>query len=373
MYQKPLDDKYLDMGSVEAEELIRARKAELGDKVVLLGHHYQNDAIIQFADFAGDSLELSRIAAKQNAEYIVFCGVHFMAESADILTGAGQKVLLPDMTAGCSMADMADIDQVESCWEDLTARLTGKEIVPITYVNSTAAIKAFCGARGGLCATSGNCREVFEWVWGQKPDAVILFMPDEHLGRNTAYGMGVSLDEMSLWDPFAAEGGGIDAEQLTRSKILLWKGYCSVHQEFSREHVERWRREEPGVKVIVHPECCFEVAQAADELGSTARIIKVLRSAERGSVWAVGTESNLVNRLAKELAAKGVKVGSLSSCSCLCETMYRINLPHLAWVMDMLGRHVAEPGKYALENQVVVDEETKKQARLALERMLMVK
>ena len=375
MYQIPLPDEYQQLTSAQATELIARRRDELADRMVILGHHYQRDEIIRFADYSGDSLELSRIAAKQDAaEFIVFCGVHFMAESADILSADNQKVLLPDMAAGCSMADMAELDQVETCWEFLKEQLAqrGKpaqsaRLVPVTYVNSSADIKAFCGRHDGLCCTSSNCLAIFESIWQNDPEATVLFLPDQHLGRNTAYGMGVQLDEMALWDPFQA-GGGIEQEQLARARIVLWDGFCSVHQQFTMDHISESRREDPNVKVIVHPECCFEVAQAADYVGSTAYIIKMIQAAESGSSWAVGTETNLVNRLATEMAQRDVTVRCLSPVACLCETMYRIDLPHLAWLLDRLAAYV--DGKGELANRITVDEQTKQDARRALTRML---
>jgi len=361
------------MTEAESFDLIRLAKDKLTDRMVILGHHYQRDEIIQFADYSGDSLELSQIAARQKeVEYIVFCGVHFMAESADILTTDKQKVLLPDLTAGCSMADMAEIDQVEWCWQYLQEHVrAGRKIVPISYVNSSAAIKAFCGRNDGICCTSSNCRRIFESVWDEYPKAVILFLPDQHLGRNTAYEMGVKLNQMALWNPFE-EGGGLGVDQIKASQMILWDGFCSVHQEFKAEHIDKARAEIPGLKVIVHPECCFEVAQRADDVGSTAYIIKAVRASERGSRWVVGTETNLVHRLAEEMAEKDVVVRSLSQCACQCETMYRIDPKHLAWLLDMLGKHVEEPEKVKLMNQITVPEEVKKYARVALQKMLEV-
>lgn len=378
MYQIPLPEKFQQMTDAEALALIAQRKQELHDKIVILGHHYQRDEIVQFADFTGDSLELSQQAAGQKAEYIVFCGVHFMAESADILTSPDQKVLLPDMTAGCSMADMAAIDQVEDGWQNLQQRLGHPgDLVPICYVNSSAAIKAFCGRNGGLSCTSSNCRAIFESVWTRNPRAVILFMPDEHLGRNTGYAMGIPLEAMPLWDPYQPSGG-IHPAALRHPKIILWKGFCSVHQEFTVEQIDHARRAHPEVKVIVHPECCFAVTQKADLIGSTAFIIKAIRAAEPGSYWAVGTEINLVNRLTAEMAQRKVDVCSLNKYSsadkprCLCETMYRIDPRHLAWLLDTLKNHLANPGQVKLMNRVQVDPQTRRDARLALDRMLQI-
>jgi len=371
MYQIPLPEKYQTMPREKAFEIILHCKQELGESLVILGHHYQQDDIIQFADFTGDSLKLSQLAAEQSkAKYIVFCGVHFMAESADILSGPEQKVLLPDLSAGCSMADMADIDQVETCWANLQERLSKPaKLIPITYVNSSAAIKAFCGRHEGICCTSSNCREIFEWVWEQDGEAIILFLPDEHLGRNTGYAMGVDLAEMNLWDPYK-DNGGVSQEQIQKSRIFLWKGFCSVHQGFTLEQVQRARTEEPEVKVIVHPECNFEVVSNAEFVGSTTYIVKVIRAAKAGSSWVVGTEINLVNRLAEEMAAHKVKVRSLSSQACLCETMYRIDPAHLTWILEHLLEYVRAEGKTKLQNQIIVPTDIQKDALKALEKML---
>jgi quinolinate synthase len=374
MYQIQLPDKYTHITDGQAVSLISKRKDELSGRVVVLAHHYQRDEIVRLADYTGDSLKLSQIAAQQrDAEYIVFCGVHFMAESADILTGPEQKVLLPDMTAGCSMADMAGVDQVEQCWGYLIDQggLPEDSIVPVTYVNSSAAIKAFCGRHEGLGCTSSNCQKIFEWVWGRNPDAVILFLPDQHLGRNTAYKMGYGLGQMCLWDPYQP-GGGVDPEKPAVSQIILWDGFCSVHQEFTVEQIALARQQEPDVKVIVHPECRFEVACQADFVGSTDYIIKTIGQSKKPSSWVVGTEMNLVNRLGREMAPGGVKVRSLSDCPCKCETMYRIDLGHLAWLMDTLYEHVQAPDEAKLYNQVVVPEDIRQNARKALEKMLAV-
>ncbi|MCP4707653.1 MAG: quinolinate synthase NadA [Planctomycetes bacterium] len=373
MFQEPLPEKYLGLSEDEALELIGSCKRADSGRTVILGHHYQRDSIIEFADFAGDSLKLSQLAAEQkDAEFIVFCGVHFMAESADILAGEHQKVLLPQMDAGCSMADMADIGQVERCWDFLEGHLAmGKKLVPVTYVNSTAAIKAFCGDHGGMCCTSSNCRAVFSSIWGQDAEAVILFLPDQHLGRNTAYGMGKKLERMVMWDP-TKPGGGMNPEQVSDAELFLWDGFCCVHQEFSVEQIEAARKADPGVKVIVHPECAFDVAQAADFLGSTQQIIQAISSSEAGSRWLVGTERNLVERLGRQMAEKDIEVGLLTSSRCICRTMNMIDPAHLAWLMDNLRRHCENPEAAPLVNQVKVDEATKHYARLALERMLAV-
>ncbi len=340
------------------DERITAAKAKLGKDVVILGHHYQRDEVVKFADFRGDSLKLSQQAAQTEGKYIVFCGVHFMAESADILRRDRQIVVLPDLNAGCSMADMADIGQLEACWSELGTLLDIRKMVPVTYMNSTAAIKSFTGEKGGAVCTSSNAAAVVKWALarGEK----VLFLPDEHLGRNTAYRMGISLDEMVVWDPFQ-ELGGNTPEALRRAKIILWKGYCSVHQRFTPEQVARVRREHPGIRVIVHPECRFEVAQAADEIGSTEGILKTIQAAPAGSEWAVGTEIHLVNRMAKVL--KDRKVISLDPSVCVCTTMFRITPRHLLWALENLGA-----GK--IVNRISVDERTRYFAKAALNRML---
>jgi len=371
MYQPPLPEKFNHLFQAEAVELISFYKQQLAERMVILGHHYQRDDIIQFADFTGDSLKLSQLAAREkDAEFIVFCGVHFMAESADILSAEHQKVFLPDVSAGCSMADMAEIDQVEQCGEILQQQLPHPEkLIPVTYINSSAAVKAFCGRHNGLCCTSSNCLAVFEFLWQRDPKTVVLFLPDEHLGRNTAYRYGITLDDMALWDPYEPSGA-VAAEQLAHSRMVLWKGFCSVHQEFTCEQIHKARGEDPDVNVIVHPECCFEVAQLADYVGSTEYIIKTIRAARPGTNWVVGTEINLVNRLAREMKQRNIKVRSLSECPCLCETMYRIDLPHLAWLLDNLYQHCLAPDKNPFVNQIIVDEVTKRYAHQALAKMI---
>ena len=363
------------MSDAELADAIAARKRQLGRRVVILGHHYQQDDVVRFADFTGDSLKLSQIAARQkDAEFIVFCGVHFMAESADILTEDHVAVILPDLSAGCSMADMAGIEQVEEAWERL-ATATAETVTPITYVNSAASIKAFCGGHGGACCTSSNAPKVLQWALAQ--GGKVLFLPDQHLGRNTAYAMGWPLDSMVVYDP-DADGGGLTDEQIRAAKFILWKGHCSVHQLFTPEQCDEIRAldadrirsagERPDSasperwRIIVHPECDWPVVQKADLAGSTEFNIRTLDDAPPGSRWAVGTEINLVTRLAKKWA--GVKtVRSLSGIQCLCSTMYRIDMPHLLHVLDNLaeGRVV---------NQIRVDPETRRLAVLALDRML---
>ncbi len=351
-------DNYLLVPDNTLDERIAAAKAKLGQDVVILGHHYQRDEVVKFADFRGDSLKLSQQAAEAEAKFIVFCGVHFMAESADILRRGNQVVVLPDLSAGCSMADMADIGQVEACWSELAAVTDTKKIIPVTYMNSTAAIKSFTGESGGAVCTSSNAAKVMKWAFerGEK----ILFLPDEHLGRNTGFRMGIPLDEMIVWNPYE-ELGGNPPEAIARAKVILWKGYCSVHQRFTPEHVATVRRKHPGIRVIVHPECRFEVAQAADEIGSTEGIIKSVKAAAPGTQWAVGTEIHMVNRLRKELADRMVM--SLDSSVCVCTTMYRITPVHLLWALENLAA-----GK--IVNQISVDDRTRKFARTALDRML---
>lgn len=355
-------DHYLVQPDETMDARIRAAKRKLGTDAVVLGHHYQRDEVIRFADFTGDSYKLSKAAAESDARTIVFCGVYFMAETADILARPWQQVVLPDLNAGCSMADMAEIGQVEECWE-LLERLketAGAGILPLTYMNSAAEIKAFCGERGGLVCTSSNARAAFEWAFARA--GKILFLPDQHLGRNTAFAMGIPLSEMVVWDPYQINGG-VTPERLRAAKIILWKGHCSVHQRFLPEHVDRVRREEPGMQVVVHPECRWEVCQKADAMGSTERIIETIERAPEGSSFAVGTEIHLVNRLAKRFAPLGKRVITLDESGCLCTTMYRISPQHLAWALENLveGRVV---------NRIQVDERVKYWARVALERML---
>ncbi|MGC2164152.1 MAG: quinolinate synthase NadA [Silvibacterium sp.] len=354
-------DHYLAMPDHTMDERIATARQKLGKTTILLGHHYQRDEVIRFADYTGDSYRLSKIAAEAEAEYLVFCGVHFMAESADLLGRASQKVILPDLNAGCSMADMAEIGQVEACWDTLlNAGVRPDEILPLTYMNSTAAIKAFCGERGGLVCTSSNARRAFEWAFARREK--ILFLPDQHLGRNTASAMGIPLDEMVVFDPYQINGG-IAPARLKAAKVILWKGHCSVHQRFLPQHVDTVRAKYPGIQVIVHPECRFEVCQKADALGSTERLIQLVSKAPEGSMFAIGTEIHLVNRLAKEFAPKGKRIITLDDTGCLCTTMYRISPQHLAWALENLveGRVV---------NQIKVRDDVKYWARVALDRML---
>ncbi|MFC5922466.1 quinolinate synthase NadA [Micromonospora vulcania] len=337
-----------------------AAKAKLGSKVFVLGHHYQRDEVIQFADVTGDSFKLAReAAARPDAEYIVFCGVHFMAESADILTTSAQRVILPDLAAGCSMADMAVLGQVEAAWDTLTELGIAGDTVPVTYMNSSADIKGFVGRNGGVVCTSSNAKRALDWAFEQ--GSKVLFLPDQHLGRNTAVlEMGLSLDDCVLYDPHKP-GGGLTPEQLRDAKMILWRGHCSVHGRFTLESVNDVRERVPGVNVLVHPECRHEVVTAADYVGSTEYIIKTIEAAPAGSAWALGTELNLVRRLA--LAHPDKQVMFLDKAVCYCSTMNRIDLPHLVWALEEL---VA--GRVA--NQITVDADTAHHARVALDQML---
>jgi quinolinate synthase len=351
-------------------ERARAAKAKLGDRVFVLGHHYQRDEVIQFADVTGDSFKLSReAAARPQAEYIIFCGVHFMAESADILTSDNQQVVLPDLAAGCSMADMATAEQVAECWDVLTDAGIADTTIPVTYMNSSADIKAFTGQHGGTICTSSNARRALDWAFAQGEK--VLFLPDQHLGRNTAVrDLGMSLDDCIVYNPHKP-GGGVTAEQVRAAKMILWRGHCSVHGRFSLDSVDDVRERVPGVQVLVHPECRHEVVAAADHVGSTEYIIKTLESAPAGSKWAVGTELNLVRRLADRFSTgpgqggphEGKEIVFLDKTVCFCSTMNRIDLPHLVWALESLveGRVV---------NRIQVGQETQKLAKLALERML---
>lgn len=355
-------ENYLAQPDCSMDERIAEARTKLGRTTVLLGHHYQRDEVVRFADYTGDSYKLSKIAAGTDAKYIVFCGVHFMAESADVLGNAGQQVILPDLNAGCSMADMAEITQVEDCWDTLERLGLAGDTIPLTYMNSTAAIKAFCGERGGLVCTSSNADAAFRWAFERGKR--ILFLPDQHLGRNTGFSMGIPLDEMVVWDPWAIQGGQA-TEKLSSSRVLLWKGHCSVHQRFLPSHVDQVRAKYPGIRVIVHPECRFEVCQKADALGSTERLISLVEQAPAGTMFAVGTEIHLVNRMAHRFAAEGKRIITLDDTGCLCTTMYRISPQHLAWALENLleGRVV---------NRIQVLPEVKRWARVALDRMLEV-
>ena len=358
-WQQEIPRSYLGLPPEELDRRIRAARAALGSRLVVLGHHYQRDEVIRYADHTGDSFKLARHAAAQEGiEYVLFCGVHFMAESADILTPPEVAVILPNMAAGCSMADMADPADVFAAWDELTAALPGERVIPVTYMNSAASLKAFVGRHGGIVCTSSNAPRTFEYAFARGDK--VLFFPDQHLGRNTGFDMGIPLDEMVVWD-WRRPLGGNDAGALARASVILWKGHCSTHQRFSVEQIERARAERPGVNVIVHPECSREVVAAADASGSTERIIQALAEAPAGSVWGVGTEINLVNRLAGQHPDK--TVFCLDPVVCPCSTMYRIHPAYLAWTLEELvaGRVV---------NRVAVDAETREWSLAALERML---
>ena len=376
--RQPLPEKYLGLSDQEMDVRIAEARRALGDRLVILGHHYQRDEVIRFADYTGDSFRLARqIANRPEADYIVFCGVHFMAESADVLCAPHQKVILPDLAAGCSMADMAAPEQLETCWEELMQMgllatpnsqhansQTGSRlaaVVPVTYINSAASIKAFVGERGGTVCTSSNAAATLRWAFerGER----ILFLPDQHLGRNTAHQMGIPLDQMVVWDPDEI-CGGLDPDQVSAAKMILWKGHCSVHTRFTAKQIEGVRQQHPGVRVIVHPEVPWDVVQAADDSGSTEYIIKTVSNSPEGSVWAVGTEVHLVNRLAQQLAP-GRTVLSLDQFGCLCSTMFRVSPNHLLWILEELieGR---------VHNQVTVSADQKHWNRVALDRMLSI-
>ncbi|HWE94499.1 MAG TPA: quinolinate synthase [Tepidisphaeraceae bacterium] len=408
VWQQPLPPIYNKLSDPELRVRIQLARETLGDKLIILGHHYQQDAVIEFADFTGDSFELSRKAADQkNAQYVIFCGVHFMAESADILTDERVRVILPDLGAGCSMADMANLDQTLECWSQLEEYCPDQTIIPITYMNSSAAIKAFVGEHGGAVCTSSNCRNVLEWAMGSGRDAEtrrrgdaetartgdddprpdnatvpsslpasprlrvpaspsktkVLFFPDQHLGRNTAHAMGYPLDKMIVWDP-KEDLGGNTPEQVRDADFVLWKGHCSVHQLFRAEHVDQVRSKYPEMKVMVHPECRFEVVEKADLAGSTAYIVKQVEAAPPGSQWAIGTEVHLINRLARQHPEQKIIV--LSDCQCLCTTMFRIDLPHLCWAIENLVED-------KVVNEIKVAPHTRRWATVALERMLSIK
>jgi quinolinate synthase len=353
-------ENYLALPDHTMDERIAKARARLGASTILLGHHYQRDEVIRFADYTGDSYKLAKIAAETDAKYIVFCGVHFMAESADVLGKDDQHVILPDLNAGCSMADMAEISQVEDCWEALERFGVAGETIPITYMNSTAAIKAFCGEHGGLVCTSSNAGTAFEWAFARGKR--ILFLPDQHLGRNTGFAMGIALDQMTVWDPWGLQGGQ-SKKSIADTRVLLWKGHCSVHQRFLPSHVDDVRAKYPGIQVIVHPECRWDVCQKADALGSTERLIALVEKAPAGTMFAIGTEIHLVNRLAKRFAPEDKRIITLDDTGCLCTTMYRISPQHLAWALENLveGRVV---------NQIKVRPSVKHWARVALDRML---
>jgi quinolinate synthase len=362
--------KSLDRPTLAARA--QAVRDAMGRRLLILGHHYQQDEVIALSDLRGDSFQLSKLAA-ENREClaIVFCGVHFMAETADILANRPERlaeregrfipVVLPDLGAGCSMADMAEIEQVEECWEQLGAVIDTGDLSPVTYVNSAASLKAFCGRRGGIVCTSANAAAVLEWSFARRRR--VLFFPDQHLGRNTALRMGVGIEEMPVWDPHEERLGGISEEAVARSRVILWKGHCSVHQMFRPEHVDQFRAERPGIRVLVHPECMREVVDRADAIGSTGKIIRLVQEAPPGTRWVIGTELHLVNRLKQEHPEQ--EIHFLSPIVCMCATMYRIDLPHLCWALENLAAGTPV-------NVIRVDEETARDALEALRRMLEV-
>ena len=359
--RQALPERYLGLSDKEMDRRIAEARTKLGQRLVILGHHYQRDEVIKYADYTGDSFKLARhISVRPEAKYIVFCGVHFMAESADVLCAPGQQVILPDLAAGCSMADMAAPDQLEMVWEELQ-QMGITAVVPVTYINSAASIKSFVGERGGTVCTSSNAMATLRWAFerGEK----ILFLPDQHLGRNTAYKMGIPLDEMVVWDPHEIFGG-LDPDEVKRAKMILWKGHCSVHTRFSVAQISAIRTQHPSVRVIVHPEVPWEVVQAADANGSTEYILSQVRNSPPGSEWAVGTEIHLVNRLANEVAPEKT-VYSLDQFGCLCSTMFRVSPNHLLWILEELveGR---------VHNRITVPEEQKHWNRVALDRMLSI-
>jgi len=364
--QTALPDRYTTATPDQLDAWIAAAKADLGSRLIILGHHYQRDEVMAWADARGDSFGLSRIAADQaEAEFVVFCGVHFMAESADVLTAPAQQVILPDLNAGCSMADMADIDSVEEAWDALASVTDIRRVIPITYMNSSAALKAFVGRNGGSVCTSSNAQAVLTWALGRGPDGTsrgdqVLFFPDQHLGRNTGFQLGYEAGDMAVWNP-RLDRGGLDDMTMKSSTLLLWKGHCSVHQRFRPAHIDAFRDEHPDGIVVVHPECSHDVVEAADQMGSTDFIIKAVADAPAGAVIGVGTEIHLVKRLDDENPDKTVV--SLDPLVCPCSTMFRIDAPHLAWVLE--GLVAGE-----VRNRIVVDQDTATWARVALERML---
>jgi quinolinate synthase len=364
--RQPLPERYVGLSDEEMAARIRAAKSALGSRVVILGHHYQRDEVIAFADYTGDSYKLAhQVSRHPDAEFIIFCGVHFMAESADVLSAPHQQVVLPDLAAGCSMADMADPDQLEQCWNDLTQMGVigpSSRVIPVTYINSAASIKSFVGEHGGVVCTSSNAAATLKWAWerGER----IVFLPDQHLGRNTAFKMGVPLDEMVVWDPNEV-WGGLDPEWVKRARLILWKGHCSVHTRFTVRQIEHLRAEHPGMRVIVHPEVPWDVVQAADDSGSTEYIIKTVKESPAGSIWAVGTEIHLVNRLADEVQPDRTVV-SLDQFGCLCSTMFRVSPNHLLWVLEgLLAGQV--------HNRIVVPDHQKHWTKVALDRMLTIR
>ena len=361
--RQTLPERYLGLPDEEMDRRIAAARAALGSRLVILGHHYQRDEVIRFADYIGDSYALAGQVSKQpDAEFIVFCGVHFMAESADVLSADHQQVLLPDLAAGCSMADMAAPDQLEQCWADLEQMLgRDSRLIPVTYINSAASIKAFCGEHGGVVCTSSNAAATLKWAWerGER----VVFLPDQHLGRNTAYKLGVPLDQMVVWDPNEI-WGGLEPEAVKHARMILWKGHCSVHARFTARQIENMRAQHPGIRVIVHPEVPWDVVQAADDAGSTEYIIRAVSGSPIGTTWAVGTEIHLVNRLASQMQPDRT-VLSLDQFGCLCSTMFRVSPNHLLWVLE--GLVAGE-----VHNRIVVPDDQKYWTKVALDRMLSI-
>ena len=354
---------FVAMSDEEANQRINAAKQKLGSRLIILGHHYQREEVFQHADYAGDSLKLSRMAANSDADYIVFCGVHFMAEVADILSKPNQVAILPDLAAGCSMADMANLAKVEQAWKELNTLLDGsaeETITPVTYINSAADLKAFCGRHGGIVCTSTNAKNILDWSFARKEK--ILFFPDQHLGRNTGYNMGIPLEQMVVWD-FDLPNGGLTTEQVQNAKMILWKGFCSVHQMFKPEHIDNFKERYPDAKIISHPESSFDVCQKSDYVGSTEYIINTIAASAPGTRWLVGTELNLVNRLHHRYKHEDKHVHFMSPTVCMCSTMFRISPQHLAWTLENLV-------KGTVVNQIKVAASEKQQALLALQRML---
>lgn len=352
---------YAMLDDDECDARIIAAKSKLGKRLVILGHHYQRDEVFKHADFTGDSLKLSRNAAQSDAEYIVFCGVHFMAEVADILSRPEQVAILPDLAAGCSMADMANLVKVRQCWQELSEVFdVDNTVTPVTYINSAADLKAFCGEHDGIVCTSSNAQKVLEWSFSKRDK--VLFFPDQHLGRNTGYRMGIPLEQMVTWD-FSKTRGGLTESEVEKAKIILWQGHCSVHQAFKPEHIDAFLLKHPETKVIAHPEACFEVCQKADFVGSTEYILKTIREAEAHTRWLVATELNMVNRLAEESKAVGKQVHFMSPTLCMCSTMFRTDPQHLAWILDNLVDGV-------VPNKISVPKQQAALAKQALDAML---
>ncbi|WP_232085936.1 quinolinate synthase NadA [Candidatus Nitrosacidococcus tergens] len=351
---------YMDLNDEDCQARALKAKESLGSKLVILGHHYQREEVIRFADYSGDSLKLSRQAAASDAKYIIFCGVHFMAEVADILSRPEQVVVLPDLAAGCSMADMADLAKVERAWKELGRIIDTQKVIPVTYINSAANLKAFCGRHGGIVCTSSNAQAVLSWAFerGEK----VLFFPDQHLGRNTAYKMGISLEEMAVWN-FLRPRGGLTPEKICDARIILWQGYCSVHQMFQPEHIDRFLERYPDAKIISHPENSFEVCQKSHYVGSTEYIIKTITESPPNTRWLVGTELNLVNRLHERFKHEGKSIHFMSPTVCMCSTMFRTDPQHLAWSLENLAQD-------NVVNQIKVPEKDAELARLTLDRML---